>query len=229
MDNDQVTALHVFDMDGTLLAGTTASRQIAAVHGSEGQLLSLEERFATGKIGTRQFAEAIHRLWRDLGSDQVSAAFAGSPWISGVADVCTDIHTRGEVAAVITMSPDFFAHHLSAWGFDNVIASVFPPLPFMETVDPDRILTPQHKVQVVDDLLRHYGLDSSRCVAYGDSMSDAPLFRHLRATVAVNADHHLAGLATAEYRGHDLTEAYRLGRLQLDLRDDQSHSLQFPE
>jgi phosphoserine phosphatase len=216
--------MHVFDMDGTLLAGTTASRQIAAVHGSEGQLLSLEERFAAGEISTHQFAEAIHGLWHDLGRDQVSAAFTGSPWLSGVEDVCADIHARGEVAVVITMSPDFFAHHLSAWGFDNVIASVFPALPFVEAVNPDKILTPRHKVQVVEELLRHYGVDRSRCIAYGDSMSDAPLFRHLRATVAVNADHHLAGLATAEYRGRDLTEAYRIGRLQLDLSSAQHSS-----
>ncbi len=35
-------------------------------------------------------------------------------------------------------------------------------------------------------------------MAYGDSMSDAPLFRSLEATVAVNADQHLAGLAASE-------------------------------
>jgi phosphoserine phosphatase len=203
-------------MDGTLLAGTTASRRIAAVHGSEEQLLSLEERLAAGEIDTRQFAQAIHELWRDLGQGQVTAAFDSSPWMSGVEEVCADIRARGEVSAVITMSPDFFAEHLSMWGFDNVVASVFPALPFVEAIDPDKILTPQHKVQVVENLLRQYGLDRSRCVAYGDSMSDAPLFRHLRATVAVNADQHLAGLAATEYRGHDLAEVYRLGRLHLD-------------
>lgn len=94
--------------------------------------------------------------------------------MSGVEDVGSDIHARGEVAAVITMPPDFFAHHLSAWGFDDVIASVFPTLPFVAAVDPDKILTPQHKVQAVEELLRHYGLERSRCVAYGYSMWDAP-------------------------------------------------------
>jgi phosphoserine phosphatase len=211
-----MTALHVFDMDGTLLAGTTASRQIAAVHGSEEDLLSLEERFATGDIDTRQFAQAIHKLWQKLSHEQVITAFSGSPWMSNVEDVCADIHARGEASAVITMSPDFFAERLNTWGFDNVVASVFPALPFVETIDPEKILTPRHKVQVVEGLLQRYGLDRSRCVAYGDSMSDAPLFRHLQATVAVNADQHLAGLAATEYRGHDLAEAYRLGRLHLD-------------
>jgi phosphoserine phosphatase len=53
-------------------------------------------------------------------------------------------------------------------------------------------------------------------VAYGDSMSDAPLFRHLRATVAVNADHRLDGIATDEYRVDNLLDAYQLGRTHRD-------------
>jgi hypothetical protein len=47
------------------------------------------------------------------------------------------------------------------------------------------------------------------------SVSDAPLFRLLANTVAVNADHHLAGLAAVSYRGDDLAGAYALGRVLL--------------
>jgi phosphoserine phosphatase len=216
VDPDSVAALHVFDMDGTLLVGTTASRQIASMHGSEAPLVALERRFAAGEIDTRAFAVAIHQLWQDLRPDMVAAAFAASPWMTGVAEVCADIRARGEASAVITMSPDFFAGHLTAWGFDTVVASVFPTLPFVDVIDPERILTPEHKVLVVNDLLQRHALPRSRCIAYGDSMSDAPLFRFLKATVAVNADQHLAGLAAAEYRGDDLFEAYRLGRTYLD-------------
>ena len=152
-----MTALHVFDMDGTLLRGTTASLRIASAYGGE----------------------------------------------------------AGERSTVITMSPDFFAAHLTTWGFDTVTASRFPAPPFAAPVDPTAILTPLDKVRVVEELRLTYGIDRSRCVAYGDSMSDAPLFRHLDATVAVNADEHLAGLAAVSYRGDDLTEAYALGRAHL--------------
>jgi phosphoserine phosphatase len=210
-----MTALHVFDMDGTLLRGTTASRQIAAAYGNEVELLVLEQRFAAGEIDTRQFAKAIHALWAELIPATVAAAFAGSSWMNGIADVCADIRGRGERSAVITMSPDFFANGLSAYGFDAVVASRLPPLPFAGPVDPAAILTPDDKVRVVDELLERYRIDPSRCVAYGDSMSDAPLFRRVAATVAVNADEHLAGLAVAEYEGDDIIEAYRLGRAQL--------------
>jgi len=110
----------------------------------------------------------------------VAAAFAASPWMTGVAEVCADIRARGEASAVTTMSPDFFAGHLTAWGFDTVVASMFPALPFDDVIDPARILTPEHKILVVDDLLQRHALPRSRCIAYADSMSDAPLFRSWR-------------------------------------------------
>lgn len=210
-----MTTLHVFDMDGTLLEGTTAGLQIARRLGSVEELVELETRFAAGRIDTRGFAAAVHVLWRDLTPSAVADAFAAGPWLTGIPQVCADIRERGERSVVITMSPDFFARHLLGFGFDDVAASRFPAPPFREPLDPANILTPGDKVRIVEDLCARYGLARSRCVAYGDSMSDAPLFRRLTKTVAVNADHHLAELAALSYRGNDLTRAYALGRALL--------------
>ncbi|MCO5969028.1 HAD family hydrolase [Actinoallomurus soli] len=207
--------LHVFDMDGTLLGGTTASLQIARRLGSVAELVELEARFAAGELDTRGFSTAIHGLWRELTPAVVADAFAASPWLARIEDVCADIRERGERSVVITMSPDFFARHLLDLGFDEVIASRFPALPLREPLDPANVLTPEDKVRIVDELCERYGLSHARCVAYGDSMSDAPLFRRLTRTVAVNADHHLAELAALDYRGDDLHEAYALGRTLL--------------
>ncbi|MFG2001456.1 HAD family hydrolase [Spirillospora sp. NPDC048911] len=208
--------LHIFDMDGTLLAGSTANLEVARQLGTLPELHALEARFAAGTLDTRGFSAAIHALWRTLTPAQVAAAYTAGPWLHGIPDVAADIRARGERSAVITMSPDFFARHLLDLGFDEVIASRFPPLPFTAPLDPAGILTPADKVRIADDLRARHGLTRAQCVAYGDSMSDGPLFRHLTNTVAVNADHHLAGIAAADYRGDDLTQAYRLGRALLD-------------
>jgi phosphoserine phosphatase len=213
-DTSRVT-LHVFDMDGTLLKGTTASLQIARHLGCVEDLADLEARFAAGGIDTRSFAAAIHELWGSLTQQAVADVVGTSPWLNGIAEVCADIRQRGERSVVITMSPDFFARHLLEFGFDDVAASVFPALPFREALDPAGILTPGDKVRIVEEMRERHGLPLSRCVAYGDSMSDAPLFRQLAKTVAVNADHHLAELAALSYRGDDLTDAYALGRALL--------------
>ncbi|GAA1523821.1 hypothetical protein GCM10009678_01310 [Actinomadura kijaniata] len=210
-----MTLLHVFDMDGTLLTGTTASLEVARRVGTLPQLRELEDRFAAGTLDTRGFSAELRRLWGDLTAEQVAAAYRGAAWMAGIAEVCADIRARGEHSAVITMSPDFFARHLLELGFDEVVASRFPPLPFTGPLEPADVLTPEDKVRLTDGLLAARGLTRGDCVAYGDSMSDAPLFRHLSHTVAVNADHHLADLAALDYRGTDLWEAYRLARTLL--------------
>ena len=202
-------------MDGTLLRGTTASLQIARHLGCDKELERLEARFAAGEIDTRGFAAAIHKLWRALTRPAVADVFGASPWLNGIPEVCADIRGRGERSVVITMSPDFFARHLLELGFDDVVASRFPALPFRDPLDPENILTPDDKVRIVDELRERHGLSRSRCVAYGDSMSDAPLFRQLTKTVGVNADHHLAELAAVSYSGDDLAGAYALGRVLL--------------
>ncbi|TDD61555.1 hydrolase [Actinomadura rubrisoli] len=204
--------LHIFDMDGTLLSGSTANLEVARQLGTLPELHALEARFAAGTLDTRGFSAEIHRLWRDLTPAAVAAAYAAGPWLEGIAGVCADIRSRGEHSAVITMSPDFFARHLLDLGFDDVVASRFPPPPFTAPLDPAGVLTPGDKVRIAEELRVRHGLTAAQCVAYGDSMSDAPLFRHLGNTVAVNADHHLADLAALDYRGTDLAGAYALAR-----------------
>lgn len=90
----------------------------------------------------------------------------------------------------------------------------FPQLPLCTAPDPAGILTPADKVTAVDRIRSALGLGRDSCVAYGDSASDIPLFRHLRHTVAVNADDTLRALARHHYDGDDLRVAYRTALAQ---------------
>lgn len=208
-------ALHVFDMDGTLLSGTTASIEVARQTGHGQDLFALERSFAAREIDTYGFAQALGRMWQGLTPGVVKTAFTASPWLVGIEAVCREIRSNGGRSVVITMSPDFFANHLLDLGFDQVVASRFPPLPLNGGIELAGILTPSDKVRLADELCGQYKIPRSRCVAYGDSMSDLPLFRHLHATVAVNAHDDLAKIARASYIGNDLTEAFALAQTLL--------------
>lgn len=203
-----MSALHVFDMDGTLLISTTASLEI----GQLGELTDLEQRFASGEVTAAGFAVEVRELWADLDPALVVGIAAGAPWIGGIAEVCADITARGETSMLIIMSPDFFARHLHDYGVEVVYGSRFPALPFTAPVDPEAILTPADKVRLTDAERTARGLRAHACVAYGDSMSDEPLFAHLPHTVAVNADPAVKALARVAY----LREAYAHGRGLLD-------------
>jgi phosphoserine phosphatase len=213
---EEVSALFVFDMDGTLLPGTTASVALAATLGAGEQLHALEARFAAGDLDTRGFAAEVHDLFAPLTPEQVTATFRAARLLDRAADVFVDIRGRHEHSLVITMSPEFFVRELLALGADAVHGSRFPVPPYAGVAfDPHGILTPEDKPRLVTTALEAAGVDVERCVAFGDSMSDAPLFRALSHTVAVNADDHLLELAAVAYTGDDLWAAYELGRALL--------------
>lgn len=211
-----MTALHVFDMDGTLLRGTSAAIEISRRIDRLEPLAELERGFAAEEISAADFAMATRSLWADLTAELVAEVVADAPWIEGIDDVCRDIAARGERSMLITMSPNFFAEHLAVRGIDVVRASSWPPLPFAAPIDPAGILSPADKVRLAEEERAAHGLDRSACVAYGDSMSDIPLFAVLENTVAVNADPAVEQAARVAYRGEDLREAYAQGRELLD-------------
>lgn len=210
-----MTALHVFDLDGTLLRGTTASLQLAAHLGVRDALVEVEEEFAAGRIDTPGFARRSAALWSALLPAAVAEVFADGPWLTGIREVMSDIAERAERAIVITMSPDFYARHLVEFGVHEVFASRFPPLPVDLAPDPGGILSPEDKPRIVEEVRTRERIGADRCLAYGDSGSDIPLFRSLGRTVAVNATPALQELAAVRWRGTDLCEAYRHARRSL--------------
>ena len=204
--------LHLFDLDGTLLHGSTAPLEISRQLGLEAETVAIEQAISAGRIGPPEYAAQVYALWTDLTEVHVAAAFAGAPWLSGIEDVWAEIRGQGDYCAVVSLSPSFFVERLTEWGAHAAYGSRFPALPFAEPVDPAGILSAAAKVQIADRLCEEFGVKRADCIAYGDSLSDRDLFEALPVSVAINADQHLASLATHSYAGLDLWEAYELVR-----------------
>jgi phosphoserine phosphatase len=204
--------LHIFDMDGTILHGATSATLLADRLDIHAEVHELERALVANHITTGQFAQAIYDQWRRLDASGIRSLFDNAPWMDELGAVTADIRQRAEHSMVITMSPNFFADHLVDFGFDAVCASQFPPLPFVEPVDPSAILTVDDKPVLASARLERLGLAADACVAYGDSGSDLALFAMVQRTVAVNASPSLEALAATSYRGRSMWDAYQLGR-----------------
>ncbi|WP_460067635.1 HAD family hydrolase [Streptomyces sp. YKOK-I1] len=204
--------LHLFDLDGTLLHGTSAPREISRQLGLEAEAVALDRAAAEGRIQPPEYARQAHALWASLTEEHVTAAFEGAPWLARIREVWAEIGSRGEYCAVVSLSPSFFVEKLTGWGAHAAHGSRFPALPFTEPVDPAGVLSAAAKVVIADRLCAEFGVTREDCVAYGDSGSDKDLFKAVPVSVAVNADHRLAGLATHSYAGKDLWDAYELVR-----------------
>ncbi len=209
-----MSKLHIFDMDGTLLAGS-ACLELSRHAGHVDDVDEMEARWGRGEIGHVEFYELLLPLWEGIEDADVEAVFAGVAWLDGIEEVWRDIDARGERSAVITLSPQFFADKLLDLGLHEAygaeVLSGEPPRP-------ERVLTPESKVYIATELLERLGLGSDDTVAYGDSASDLPLFEMLGNTVSVNGSASLADHAALAYEGNDLREAYALGRRLLEGR-----------
>jgi phosphoserine phosphatase len=202
---------HIFDMDGTLLHGTSAPALLATAMGTVEALHELEERFAAGTATTVEFARALHEMWGVVEPGVVRNAFAAAPLLSNVREVLADIRERDERACLITMSPDYFAEQFLDFGFDAVFGSRFPrtaDAPLDETA----ILDPQDKPRLAERFCADHGLALHDAIAYGDSMSDVFLFDEVGVRVSVNGDHHLEERSDIAVEGMDLFVAYRAAR-----------------
>lgn len=203
--------LHLFDMDGTLLHNSSASRELARQLGLVEEFRQLDEDFVAGLVDSAGYARRALALWRGLTRQQVAAAFEGAPWLEGIREVWAEIRGRGEFCAVISLSPDFFVRRLAAWGAHAAYGSRFPELPFTTAeFDASGVLTAESKVLIADRLCADYGVTRDDCVAYGDSQSDVALFGAVPVSVAVNGDRTVSALASFSYTGRDLRDAYAL-------------------
>ncbi|WP_422615607.1 HAD hydrolase family protein [Photorhabdus hindustanensis] len=60
--------------------------------------------------------------------------------------------------------------------------------------------------------VQEYELNLEKCVAYGDSDSDLPLFNALTNTVAINGTDKIHEIALIHYEGNNLWQPYQLIR-----------------
>ncbi|MFE4681046.1 HAD family hydrolase [Streptomyces sp. NPDC056721] len=204
--------LHLFDMDGTLLHGTSAPVEISRQLGLEAETVALDREIGAQGIGPPEYARRVHALWEGLTPEHVTAAFEGAPWLTGIRETWAEIRARGDYCAVVSLSPSFFVERLTGWGAHAAHGSRFPAVPFTEPVDPAGVLSAAAKVKIADRLREQFGVSWADCLAYGDSFSDVELFGAVPVSVAINGDQHVAALATHSYAGRDLWEAYELVR-----------------
>jgi phosphoserine phosphatase len=198
--------LFIFDMDGTLISGSTGLLELAKLFKSESELSRMEELYSSRTLSTREFTEAVGQLWGEIPLADGQRAFASAPKIGGIAECLATIKANGHISCLITMSQDVFAQHFRIYGFDYIASTTYPP----NTRGPITILEPEDKRRISREICAAHRLDYSRSVAFGDSLSDEPLFSDLTETVAVNATPSLQRISKYNYSGDSILEAYSL-------------------
>ncbi len=201
----EVQRIFAFDMDGTLLPGTTGLLELSKVLGTTELLADLERQYGAGSLNTVDFTRRISAAWGVIAEEVSRQAFESAAKLEGIAEVLEEIRRNGAISCVVTMSQDVFANHFLGLGFDYVYATSYPP---HNNNDFSRVLSPDDKIAFLKNLATESRLDFRDTVAFGDSISDVPLFSEIKNSVAVNGDHHVAAKAAFSYRGDSILEAF---------------------
>lgn len=190
--------LAIFDMDGTLIPGTTAAQEIAKTSDTLKEIQALESSYSRGEIDSMQFSHRANEYWHQSGPQLYQQAWEASPKLENISSTLASLRSNGFITCLITMAPIEFARCFQE--FDYVYGSNYGK----------RIINPEDKPNIALNLQRKYQIDLENTFAFGDSHSDIPLFSILTNTLAVNGSPELQELAKAAYVGNDLREATEL-------------------
>ncbi|MFI0934726.1 HAD family hydrolase [Streptomyces sp. NPDC021019] len=194
-----------FDVDGTLVPGTSSSVFLAGFLGHRDELAKAEDAYASGDLDNRQVSELDAKGWADVSEEQVSGWLDGLPLVSGIPETVGWCRRNGLVPVLATLAWSPVGSYLTdRFGFHAFSG------PRLET-DGDRFTgrVARHfdeydKRGCALEQARELGLDPRSCGAVGDSRSDLPLFASVPLSVAFNASAGARAAATVTVDGDDL-------------------------
>jgi phosphoserine phosphatase len=185
-----------FDLDGTLLRGTTVSLLTADRAGHRAEMEELERRYAAGEIGNDVVA-ATSWGWLD---ETVLGAVDDGPWIGGIGESVDALHHADVVVLVATITWRAAAERVAArFGFDGACGTT-----------PERVCDAHGKAAFVEHECARRGIALERVAAVGDSRSDLPLFARVGLSIALNADEQARAAADVVLDSDDLRDVLPL-------------------
>lgn len=203
----EAVELVFFDLDGTLLRNTSASRLIADSLGYGRAFADFEESYRVGRIANADVARvsACHVIGRTVA--EMAEILDGGDWIAGIEDVITALHERGIVSVLATVSWDFVAEIVAArYGFAAWCGTPMKRQGEKLTGQLGRPLESHDKAVFVTEVCSQRGVTLERAAAVGDSRSDVPTFRRVGLSIALNADHQARAVASVSCDTNDLRD-----------------------
>lgn len=194
-----------FDVDGTLVPGTSSSAFLADFLGHRDELVIAEADYASGALDNRQVSELDAAGWAGVPVEQISDWLDGLPLVLGIAETVAWCRRNGLVPVLATLawSPvgSYLADRFHFHSFSG---------PRLETADGRftgrvaRHFDEHDKRDFALAQAQELVLAPRSCGAVGDSRSDLPLFASVGLSVAFNASAGARAIATASVDDDDL-------------------------
>lgn len=200
--------LACFDLDGTLVRGTSVSQYLADRFGRSEQMAELERRYAAGEISNSVVAEEQARGYRGVPLPEVVEKLGDIACIDGIDPTLTTLRDRGVESLLGTVTWSFAAEEFSRrHGFLAVSGTEIELDPEgLPTGTVKRHFDEWDKLEFVTSYAKEKGIDLADCIAVGDSRSDVPLFEAVGLAIALNATPQAREAASVTLDTEDLTD-----------------------
>lgn len=178
----------VFDLDGTLLPGTTASRVIAESMGYQAAVEELERLYRTYKISNHECTAREGALFAGTHSEQIRDHLHSAPWIGGLRETFVALTDAGCTLLLATLAWRFITEALEhrPW-FAAVCGAEMKLEGSLLSGATSRHFDDDDKLQFVECWCTAHGYQLADVAAIGDSRSDVPLFHKVGTAIALNA------------------------------------------
>jgi phosphoserine phosphatase len=203
--------LAFFDLDGTLLRGTSVSVVLARWLGRDGELDELERAYRAGRISNREIAETSAPWFRGTTIEQVAEVLAGSTWIDGIDETVDALRGAGTIPVLATVTWEFAARAVAErYGFAAFCGTRMGDDAGVLSGAVAEHFDAEHKAEFVRACCAEHQVDPRDAAAIGDSRSDLPMFGCVGFAVALNADAQARAAAGAHVDTDDLRDVVPL-------------------
>lgn len=194
-----------FDMDGTLIQGTTSNLFFAKLLNVEKEVIELEHKLKKGDINSDTFMVVVSEIMDKLTVDYVKKNFDELPIIEGIHETLHFLRSADIIPILVTTSNTIFAECFKEkYGFDRVFGTIHEISENGKIGIGTTVCSSKHKIQHVQELVQCLGGTMSQVMAIGDSFSDVPLFSKVGCSIAFNYDEVLEGKADIYVKSNNI-------------------------
>jgi phosphoserine phosphatase len=212
IDNNSDWKIACFDLDGTLVRGTSTGLHLAKKIGHANSMAEIEARYQKGEVSNAEVAalDGIH--YKGYSISDIHQYLEDIPTVDHIAETVEFLSSKGIKSLLCTLAWDFVAEFFAKqYGF---IRWSGPALVTDKNgVFTGEVLSDFHETDkpiFVNDYCLVEKTDMSKAFHVGDSRSDVPLFKAVGFSVAFNGDDLANSSASVSIESNSLRDVLQI-------------------
>lgn len=191
------TRLVCFDLDGTLVYGTTSMLFLSERLGFVDRVREYERLYSTGLMTNIEAADLTAKGFAGVTSQEIARFLDEIPKIKNISETLAALKQRGIIFILASITWSFTTECFAKnYGFNRCCGTEMKTNGNILTGEIVKYCSEQDKLEFFLDCCRRYNIDFEETAAVGDSRSDHPIFKKTGVSIALNAGDSTKQIAT---------------------------------